>query len=55
MLNELLNFTLQTQYRYSDGGLSDTGVLVDLINTDGSKVRLHRNIQFRLFTGFVVI
>jgi hypothetical protein len=30
---------LQTQYLYSDGGLSDTGILVDLQNKNDSTVR----------------
>jgi hypothetical protein len=30
---------LQTQYLYSDGGLSDTGILVDLHNKNDSTVR----------------
>jgi len=32
-------YFLQMQYLYSDGGLSDTGILVDLQNKNGSTVR----------------
>ncbi|CAG2196972.1 unnamed protein product [Mytilus edulis] len=38
----ITGYIYMTQYRYSDGGLSDTGVLVDLVNTDGSKTNGHK-------------